>query len=342
MATTHDNWLAQVSEDPLEPDRPICDAHHHLWDRPNNRYLIDDFVADAADHNVVSTVFVECMAGYRDDGPEAMKPVGETSFIDALAEQHAASASSNMACSAAIISYADLRLGREVMPVLEAHREASPRRFKGTRHGVGWDEGPDVPISHTKPKKGQLLDATFREGVACLQELNLLYEVYLYHPQLLELADLARSLPDQRIVLNHFGGPLGCGPYAGKRTEVMEVWKRGIAELAACPNIVAKLGGIAMPRNGFQWHEQPTPPTSQELANVYTPYYHYCIDQFGPSRCMFESNFPVEKQSCSYTVLWNAFKRMAAPFSDSEKADMFHNVAARVYGIESAIRIATT
>lgn len=336
MIASTEDWLCQVKEEPLEPHLPICDAHHHLWDRPASRYLVDDLVADAAGHNVVSTVFVECMANYREDGPEAMRPVGETVYIDALAEACLRDPSHNIQCSAAIIGYADLRLGQNVLPVLEAHLESSPIRFKGTRHGVGWDEGPDVPISHTKPKKGQLLDSTFREGVACLQGLGLLYEVYLYHTQLLELADLARALPDQRIVLNHFGGPLGCGPYAGKRQEVFEVWKQGIAEVAACPNVVAKLGGIAMPRNGFGWHERAVPPTSMELAEVYAPYYHYCIDQFGPSRCMFESNFPVEKQSCSYTVLWNAFKRMASQYSIAEKADMFLGVAERVYGIGTA------
>ena len=336
MTTELSDWLGQVREEPLEPELPICDAHHHLWDRPTSRYLIDDLVADAADHNVVSTVFVECMASYRADGPEAMKPVGETVTIDALAEQCAVDPSHNVLCAAAIIGYADLRLGRAVAPVLEAHREASPSRFRGTRHGVGWDASPEAPNSHTKPKPGLLLDATFREGIACLRDQGLLYESYLYHTQLMELADLARAFPEQPIVLNHFGGPLGVGPYAGKRDEVMAVWKRGIAELAACPNVVAKMGGIAMPRNGFGWHERAAPPTSAELAEVYTPYYHYCIDQFGPSRCMFESNFPVEKRSCTYTVLWNSFKRIASSYSDSEKSDMFRDVAERVYAIGKA------
>lgn len=336
MTSTLDERLAQIHEDPLDSDLPICDAHHHLWDRPGNRYLVEDLVADAADHNVVSTIFVECMAGYREDGPEAMKPVGETAYIETIAAECAADTSITMECCAAIIGYADLRLGRAVLPVLESHSEASPSRFKGVRHNVGWDEGPDVPISHTKPKKGQLLDPTFREGAACLRELGLLYEVYPYHTQLHELADFARSLPELTIVLNHCGGPLGCGPYARKRVEVMDVWRKGIAEVAACSNVVAKLGGIAMPRNGFGWHERSTPPTSEELAKVYTPYYHYCIDQFGADRCMFESNFPVEKQSCSYTVLWNAFKRVAHSFTEAEKANMFHDVAALVYGIEVA------
>jgi predicted TIM-barrel fold metal-dependent hydrolase len=333
MIKNLDEWLNQVQEEALEPERPICDAHHHLWDKPASRYLIQDLVEDAADHNIVSTVFVECMASYREDGPEALKPVGETVYIDSLAAECLADPSRKMACSAAIISYADLRLGSAVTPVLEAHQAASPGRFRGTRHGVGWDEHPDVPNSHTKPKRGQLLDGAFREGVACLQKQGLLYECYLYHTQLLELADLARTFPELTIILNHLGGPLGVGPYDVTSDEVVEVWKRGVVELAACPNVVAKLGGIAMPRNGFGWHERLAPPTSEELAHATAPFYLHTIEQFGPARCMFESNFPVEKQSCSYTVLWNSFKRIAAAFSEPEKEALFRGTAERVYRI---------
>ncbi|MFP6616575.1 MAG: amidohydrolase family protein, partial [Candidatus Hydrogenedentota bacterium] len=204
MATDLSDWLGQVVEEALEPELPICDAHHHLWDRATSRYLVEDLVADASDHNVVSTVFVECMASYREDGPEAMKPVGETVFIDGTAGESDGDASVCMACSAAIVGYADLRLGRDVLPVLEAHVEASDR-FRGTRHGVGWDASPDVPISHTKPKPGLLMDATFREGFACLGEQGLLFDSYLYHTQLLELVDLAQTFPEQVIILNHFG-----------------------------------------------------------------------------------------------------------------------------------------
>ncbi len=332
-----DRWLEQIKEDPIEPDLAICDAHHHLWDRPGNRYLIEDLAEDASGHNVVSTVFIECMARYSENGPEQMKPVGETAFIDALAEKFRSNGEQHMNCSAAIISYADLRLGEAVTPVLEAHRQASPSRFRGIRHNVCWDESPEVSNSHTMPTKGLLLDSEFRKGVRCLQKQGLLYEVYLYHPQLLELADLARTFPDQPIVLNHFGGPLGVGSYAGRRDEVMAVWKRSITELATCPNVVAKLGGIAMPRNGFGWHEREKPPTSTELVEATAPYYHFTIDSFGPDRCMFESNFPVEKHSCSYTVLWNSFKRIASEYSDSEKAAMFRGVAERVYSIGAAV-----
>lgn len=333
MSVEHRAWLDQVQEGVLEPELPICDAHHHLWDRPASTYLVEDLIEDAANHNVVSTVFVECMANYREVGPESMKPVGEVEFIDRLAAARAVDASISMKCSAAIIGYADLRLGRDVLLVLEALCAASPSRFRGTRHGVGWHTHRDVPISHTKPKESLLLDSTFREGFACLGELNLVFDSYLYHTQLMELVDLAQAFPHQPIVLNHFGGPLGVGPYDIRSDEVMDVWKEGIAALACCPNVVAKLGGLAMPRNGFGWHERAVPPTSIELAETTAPFYLYTIDQFGSDRCMFESNFPVDGISCSYTVLWNSFKRIAKGFSESEKADLFRGTAEGVYSI---------
>ncbi len=334
MSVELKDWLGLVKEDALEPDLPICDAHHHLWDRPTSRYLIEDLVEDAKDHNVVSTVFVECSAGYREDGPEEMKPVGETVYIDGLASDYAANNPGGMNNTAAIISYADLRLGDAVTPILEAHQEASPSRFRGTRHGVGWDAHPDAPNSHTKPMQSQLLDSTFRDGVECLQNMGLIYEVYLYHTQLLELTDLARAFPDLTIIMNHHGGPLGVGPYDIMSEDMRSVWRHGISEVASCPNVVAKLGGIAMPRNGFGFHEWDAPPTSEKLAELTAPFYHHTIEAFGPDRCMFESNYPVEKYSCSYTVLWNSFKRISAQYSESEKATMFHDTAVRTYDIQ--------
>lgn len=333
MHTEHEIWLAQVQEEALEPELPICDAHHHLWDRPNSRYLVEDFVADAAGHNVVSSVFVECMASYHESGPEEMRPVGEVEFIDRLAAECDSDTSVEMRCAAAIVGYADLRLGEKVRPVLEALQEASPKRFRGTRHGVGWHTHPAVPISHTKPKEGLLLDETFRQGFACLSKYGLLFDSYLYHTQLMELVDLARAFPEQPIILNHFGGPLGVGPYDIRSGEVVNAWKQGIAALAACPNVVAKLGGLAMPRNGFGWHERAKPPTSDELAEATSDFYLYTIDHFGPERCMFESNFPVDGISCSYTVLWNSFKCITAGFTESEKANLFRDTAERVYSI---------
>ncbi len=326
------DWLDQVQEDILEPERPICDPHHHLWDRGGNRYLLDELLADTGSgHNVVSTVFVECRSMYRVDGPEALRPVGETEFVQGVAAMTASGGYGDIRACAGIVSFADLTLGDDVVPVLEAHLAASPNRFRGIRHASGWDPSPDIRNSHTNPPEGLLGDENFRRGFAHLGRMGLTFDAWLYHPQIPELTALARAFPDVTIILDHFGGPLGTGPYEGKHDEIFETWMADIAELATCGNVVAKLGGINMPINGFGWETRPKPPTSEELAEATKRYYLHTIEHFGPERCMFESNFPVDKASVSYPVLWNAFKRMVSDFRDDEKAALFHDTAARVY-----------
>ena len=325
-------WHDQVVEEILEPERRICDPHHHLWDRGGSRYLLDELLADTrSGHNVVSTVFVECLSMYRADGPAEMKPVGETEFVQGVAAMSASGGYGPMRACAGIISYADLALGDAVAPVLEAHIAASPNRFRGIRYAAGWHPSPEVRNSHTNPPENVLMDATFRKGFAHLGRLGLSYEAWLYHHQIPQLTDLARAFPETPIVLDHFGGPLGIGPYAGKQDEVFPEWKASITELAKCPNVVAKLGGINMPINGFGFEKRVVPPTSQELIDLTGRYYEHTIEQFGPERCMFESNFPVDKVSCSYAVLWNAFKKMAAGFKEDEKDAMFYGTATRTY-----------
>lgn len=325
-------WLARTAEAALEPELPICDPHHHFWRKGNSlssAYLLDDLMADVAEHNIVATVFIECLAEYRSDGPEALRPVGETEFVEEIAEACVA-AGHRTAAAKGIVSFADLTLGAAVGEVLDAHMAASPR-FRGIRHAAGWDEAEEIRNSHTRPFQHLLRDATFRQGFAELAPRNLSFEAWLYHPQIPEVTELARAFPDTTIILNHYGGPLGVGPYEGRTAEVFEAWKPMVAELASCPNVVAKLGGLAMPVNGFGWHKRAAPPSSQELAEQQRPYVMHMIEHFGPERCMFESNFPVDKASVGYTVLWNAFKRLAAGFSDSEKAALFHDTATRVY-----------
>lgn len=330
-------WHALVQEEILDPDRPICDPHHHLWDHPGNRYLLDELLADiGSGHNVVSTVFVECMSMYRAGGPEAMRSVGETEFVNGIAAMSASGRYGPARVAAGIVGFADLSLGDDVVPVLEAHIAAAPARFRGIRHAAGWHESPGIRNSHTNPPRGLLGDPQFRRGYRYLPRFGLTFEAWLYHPQLGELVDLARAHPEVTIVLDHFGGPLGIGPYAGRRDEVYEAWKQDIDALAACPNVVAKLGGINMPINGFGWDKRPLPPTSEELAAATRHYYDRTIDRFGPARCMFESNFPVDRVSCSYSVLWNAFKRIAAAYSEEDKSAMFHGTAARVYRLPPA------
>ena len=331
---TNDAWLGLVREDPLDPGQPIIDPHHHFWDRPDSRYLLHDLLSDTGSgHRVVATVFVECMSMYRAAGPEPMRPVGETEFVNGIAAQSASGQFGPTRVAAGIVGFADLTLGDRVDDVLEAHVAAAPARFRGIRHAAGFDPHDDVRNSHTNPPKGLLATSAFRDGVRRLAAHGLTFDAWLYHHQLPELTDLARACPEVTIVLDHFGGPLGIGPYAGKRAEIFAQWRRDIAELARCPNVVAKVGGINMSVNGFGWHRRDRPPTSEDLVAATGDYYFHTIDRFGPERCMFESNFPVDKLSCSYGVVWNAFKRMAQRFAPTERSALFHDTAARVYRV---------
>ena len=329
-----DTWLAQVAEEVLEPDLPICDPHHHLWDYPESRYLLDELLADiGSGHNVTSTVFMECGSMYRADGPEALKPVGETEFVNGIAAMSASGGYGGARACAAIVGYADLNLGPAVGDVLDAHAAASPR-FRGIRHAAGWDASDEVRNSHTAPAQGMLKSSTFRAGFAELGKRGMTFDGWLYHAQIPNLTDLARAFPDQPIIFDHFGGPLGIGPYAGKRAEIFEYWKGAVSDLAKCTNVVAKLGGLVMAINGFGFHKRERPATSDELVAATRDYHLHMIDCFGTDRCMFESNFPVDKVSCSYRVLYNAFKKIAAGFSATEKAAVFHDTAVRVYQVE--------
>ena len=281
--TTAENWLDRTREDPLEPELPIIDPHHHFWNRPRNRYILDELLADLAGQNVRQTVFVECSSMYRAAGPEEFRVVGETEWVQEIAAQSASG---------------------------------------------GFGELPNQPASQPSHL---LLDPVFRRGFAYLRVNGLSFEAWLYHPQLPELADLARAFPETVIILNHLGGPLGVGSYRGKRDEVFARWKTDLATVAACRNVVMKVGGIQMAINGYGWHERERPPTSDELLAANRDWYLYAIEQFGPERCMFESNFPPDKVGYGYNVMYNAFKRLSANYSASERAAMFHDTATRVY-----------
>jgi L-fuconolactonase len=333
MTTSHADWLALTTEDAIDPDLPICDPHHHFWDRPGGRYLLDELLVDlAGGHNIAETVFVECSAMYRADGPKSMSPVGETEFVTGLAAQSASGEYGNTKVAAGIVGYADLSLGSAVKEVLEAHVVAGGGRFRGVRNSSSWDAHPDIG-GYMSPPEGLLGNEKFREGYAVLGKLGLSFDSVLFHPQLQELVDLARTYPNVEVIVDHIGGPIATGPYAGKHDEMFQLWQKGITDLASCPNVNMKLGGTGMPIGGYGWHERPAPPSSQDIAEVMTPYYAHCIEQFGVDRCMFESNFPVDNISTSYTVLWNAFKRFANDYSDSEKASLFRNTAKRAYRI---------
>jgi L-fuconolactonase len=323
-------WLAKLSEDILEPDLPIIDPHHHLWDHGGNTYFLDNLLADVnSGHNVVATVFLQCFWAYRTSGPEELKPVGETEFVASVAAEADRRKTRARVC-AGIVGYTDFRIGEKVDAVLEAHIAAGAGRFRGIRQ-ISARHKDFLASMSTPPDFGLLAEPSFRAGYARLSNHGLSYDAWLYHTQIGELVDLARAFPETPIVLNHAGGPLGVGPYRGKSEAVFAEWRAATKVLATCPNVQMKLGGLAMVVNGFDFHENVLPPSSGELANAWRPYMEALIEDFGANRCMFESNFPVDKAMCSYPVLWNAFKRIASGCSAAEKAALFHDTAARFY-----------
>jgi predicted TIM-barrel fold metal-dependent hydrolase len=332
--TDRDSWLARTAEEAIDPGLPVCDPHHHLWDLPQSRYLLDELIGDiTGGHRVTSTVFVECNQRYRPDGPPVLRPVGETDFVERLVAAHQGGECTTR-IAAGIVGFADLTLGAGVQAALEAHLQSSSR-FRGIRYASAWDPSGQIRPAHTHPPPGLLLDRRFRQGFACLGGLDLTFDAWLYHRQFPELADLARAFPDTTIVLDHMGGPLGIGPYTGRQDEELTAWRAAIAGLARCDNIVVKLGGRTMTMSGFGWHKRAEPPGSVELAAAMAPYFQTCIEHFGARRCMFESNFPMDRVSCSFTVLWNAFKRVIRGYPDEERHALLHDTAARVYRLNA-------
>lgn len=326
-------WLAGHVEAPLEPDLAIVDPHHHLWDR-GEPYLLKEYLADiGGGHNIRASVFVQCDAMYRKDGDPDFAPIGETEFVNGIAAMSASGAYGPTRVCAGIVGFAELRLGERVDAVLEAHLRAAGDRFKGIRGRSVWDPDPTIKGSSQDFPQGLLLDADFRRGYARLARYGLSFDAWLFHPQIPELTDLASQFPDTPVILDHVGAPLAVGAYAGKRDEVFGTWKHNLTELARCPNVSVKLGGLGMHLFGFDLDaaHRSEPAPSEEIARLWRPYIETCIEIFGVGRCMFESNFPVDKRCVSYAVLWNAFKRIAAGYSASEKDALFSENACRVY-----------
>ena len=336
ISAPREAWLAKAPpEGVLEPDLPIIDTHHHLWDRPDHRYLLHEFVADAqSGHDVVATVFLECDAMYRARGPEAMQPVGQTEFVAGIAAMSDSGRYGPTRVAAGIVGFADLTLGDRVEPVLEANVRAGGGRFRGVRHSAAWDADPVIGNSRTASGLHLMRQADFRAGLARLTALGLSLDAWVFHPQLADVVELARAFPDANIVTGHCGGPLGYGPYAGKRDEVFAAWKPQIVELAKCPNVSMKLGGMMMRLAAYDYGALPAPPSSEELAAMWRPYIETCIEAFGAERCMFESNFPVDKMGIGWVALWNAFKRIAAGATPAEKQALFSGTARRVYRLD--------
>ncbi|MDG1113344.1 MAG: amidohydrolase family protein [Pseudomonadales bacterium] len=328
------SWLDQGAEATIEPDQRIIDPHHHLWRRPQNDYLIPDLWRDTSSgHKVMMTVFVECGAEYRTDGPEEARSLGETAFVAKQAEL--SRDDPEQAAIAGIVGKVDLRLPvATLLRLLGQHRAMGQGLFCGIRHAGAHALYPETLTIPGRAPKDLYQDPDYRRGVRELGQQNLTFDTWHYHHQNQDFIDLAQACPETVIILDHFGTPLGVGPFKDQREEIFVQWQRDMAVLAQkCPNVVAKLGGLAMPDNGFGWSERDRPASSDEFVTAQARYYHHMIDCFGPDRCMFESNFPVDKRSISYNTLYNGLKKIANDCAPDIKDQLFYGTAARVYGL---------
>jgi len=324
-----EDWLSLSQEEVLEPELKIVDAHHHFYDRPGWHYLQEQYIADArSGHDVRASVYMQAMTRYRLDGPDVLKPVGETAFV---VESTGATARDVPQVALGIVGHADLRAGAGVREVLDAHIDAGEGRFRGIRHLATWDADSTLVNPLSAAPRGLLLDRNYREGFAQLAPLGLSYDAWVFFPQLLELFDLAKAFPDTTIVINHCGGIVRIGAYQERGPEVFKLWAQSMRQLAQLPNVFVKLGGLGMRINGFDFEKGDVPPGSETLAQAWRPWIELCIESFGAHRCMFESNFPVDKGSYSYRTLWNAFKRLTKKVSNQERQDLFEGTASHVY-----------
>lgn len=326
--SVREDWLALGQEPALEPELAVIDAHHHFYDRPGWTYLNNDYLADAGTgHKVLASVYMQALTRYRDGGPEHLKPVGETQYVVSSTARE----DGQTQVASGLVGYANLRRGSAVREVLEAHLEAGQGRFRGVRHLVTWDADCSLSNPLTAAPPGLLADASYRAGLSELHACQLSYDAWLLWPQLPELIDVADAFPDLPIVLDHCGGVVRIGAYAERETEVFTRWGALVRELARRPNVFVKLGGLGMRINGFGFEQQALPPSSSQLAETWRPWMHTCIEAFGPERCMFESNFPVDKGSYSFANGWNAFKRLTTGFSQADRHALFQGTARRVY-----------
>lgn len=331
-----DDWIARCTEQALDPALPIVDPHHHLWDDDRGVYLIEQFVEDVGiGHNIVSTVYAQFRAMYRADGPTEMKPVGEVEFVNGQAATSASGRYGPIRVAETIIAYADLSRGDDTRLVLEALIAAGNGRLCGIRHGATWDDGAAATGRSFGPR-AIMRNPAFQRGFAQLAPLGLSFDAWLFYHQLPDLEMLLERSPGTGVILDHCGGILGLAPH-GDRAAVFDAWRRNIEALARFPNLSVKLGGLGMLYLGWDFHLREVPPSSEELADAWRPYIDTCIATFGIERCMFESNFPMDKQSCSYTALWNAFKRITADRNPADKAALYHDNAVRTYRLPRAL-----
>ncbi|XAH21971.1 amidohydrolase family protein [Xylophilus sp. GW821-FHT01B05] len=330
-------WLALRTEDVIDPGRPIVDAHHHIWEG-HHAYLVPDLLQDLrCGHQIRGTVYVECSFMYRADGDPRFASIGEIEYANGVAASFASGAYGPTRAVAGIVGHADLMLGPEVRPVLEACVAHAPDRFRGIRHMTAWDASSEVNLLRKPPAPAIMRDPRFRAGFAELGRLGLSFDAWCYHPQLPELLALVDASPDTTVIIDHMGGLVGKGPYAEHRTEAFQQWQTHMRDLALRPNVFVKLGGLNMRVFGFDFIDRDMPPSSEELAPAWAPAIEACIEAFGPARCMFESNFPPDKCGVSARTLWNAFKRVVESYSESEQSDLFAGTAIRAYRLPAEL-----
>lgn len=332
-----EDWLRETEEEAIEPELEIVDPHHHLWGTPRPDYLLPELLADLqAGHRIISTVFVECRAMYRAHGPEERRSIGETEFVNGIAAMSASGAFGDTRIAEKIVGYVDLALGERARDILQEHVRVSSGRFAGVRNINAYHPDPNVISTSIQYPRDLMQDPSFHEGVRVLGELDLSFDAFMYHTQIRELATLAEACPQTRIVIDHYGCPVGIGPYRGKREEVFADWAESMTLLARYPNLTVKVGGLGLRTCGFGFNEAERAPSSDALAAAWQPYFDHTVEQFGAERCMFESNFPVDKGSCSYANLWNAFKKMSAGLAPQQRRDLFTGTASRVYRMAGA------
>lgn len=322
----------ETQEEIIDPLREIIDCHHHLWNRPDSRYMVDEFLRDAQDgHHVVQSIFIQCRTGYRHGTLDS--PALETTAI-----AHATHASQGQASpvqvGAGIVGYADMRGGAGIAPLLDAHIQSGGDRFKGVRHIVAWADGPEFQVEGYPTAPGMMSSPEFEAALQQLAVRNLSFEAMVYHTQLDELAGVARTHADTRFVLNHIGLPLGIGAFSSRKEHAFADWRAGLRALAGCDNVYIKLGGMGMHMLGLALDSEPGPFASKRIADAYRPYVDECVSAVGANRCMFESNFPVDRRRCDYRTLWNAFKRIGSSYTEDEKHMLFSDTARRCYGLE--------
>ena len=327
-------WINSGQEPPVDSEQRIIDPHHHLWERGGSRYRAEELSEDTSrGHTVTDTVFVECLANYRKEAQKELRSIGETEFV---VDESVRSKELKGCNISGIVAFLDLSLGDKVGDLIEAHQELAGQMLKGIRHATAWSSDADIPISHSKPSEGLMTDKTFIDGVRSLGTRNLSFDAWMYFDQLHELHGLAKEAPNTRIIINHLGAPLNLGKWKKKQDNVQAIWKSELQKLAKLENVYLKIGGIGMENYfGTNWVSRTHPPSSDEVVTVWNERILWCIETFGTEKCMFESNYPVDRQTLPYSVIWNTFQKIVQTFTASEKDDLFWVTARSVYGVGS-------